>query len=281
MSDGDTTVTTTVADTTTKPWYDGVAGVDQTIVGYWQNKGWDKKSAAEVAFEATKAWKAAEGFVGVPADQIIRLPKDAADEAGWNTVHTRLGRPVDAKGYDISVVKRADGTALDEATVEFIRDRAFKLNLSKDKAIEFASELVKRDDGARASADVEKQAKLIEQKAALDKNWGPNKAANMFVAQRAAAALGVDPATVASLEGVIGYDKVMDMFLAIGSKIGEDKFVQSTNMGAPGVMTVEQAKARVEDLKKDEVWRASYLKGDATKLREMTALNTIIAGAQR
>lgn len=275
MPDGTTTATTTTA---AEPWFKGVAGVDDTMVGHWQNRGWDKKTAAEAAVEATKAWKEAEKFVGVPADQIVRLPKDAADETGWNTVYTRLGRPADAKGYDLSAVKRADGTALDEATSEFIRDRAFKLNLPKDKAVELATEIVKREDGARAAADVEKQAKLAEQKTNLDKNWGANRAANMFIAQRAAAALGVAPETVAALEGVIGYDKVMDMMLAIGQKIGEDKFVTSTNTTGAGVLTAAQAQARIAELKADPAYSKAYLAGDAVKKREMEALHRIVAG---
>jgi hypothetical protein len=259
-----------------KPWYDGVAGVDPAIVGHWTNKGWHTKTAPEVALEATKAWKAAEGFVGVPADQILRMPKDAADEAGWNTVYNKLGRPTDAAGYDLSAVKRADGTALDADTEAFIRERAFKLNLPKDKAAELASEIVKREDSTRAAAEVEKQAKLVEQKTALDKNWGPNKEANLFIAKRAAQALGVDPATVAALENQVGYDKVMNMFLSIGQKIGEDNFVSNTNnSGAPGVMTRDQAVAKIADLKGDEVWRKAYLNGDAVKKREMEALHVI------
>lgn len=274
MPDGATTTTTTTNDT--KPWYDGMAGVDQAIVGHWANKGWANKSAAEVALEATKAWKAAEGFVGVPADQIIRMPKDAADEAGWNTVYTKLGRPSDAKEYDLTTVKRADGSALDADTEAFIRERAFKLNLPKDKAAELASEIIKREDSVKAAADTEKQATLIEQRAALAKNWGPNAEANKFIAGRAASALGVDPATVTALEGVIGYDKVMNMFLAIGQKIGEDKFVSNTqNGGAPGVMTRDQAIAKITDLKADKVWASSYLAGDSMKKREMEALHKI------
>lgn len=263
------------------PWYSGVAGVDETIVGHWTNKGWQNKSAVEVALEATKAWKAAEGFVGVPADQIIRMPKDAADEQGWSNVWTKLGRPADPKGYDFSAIKFSDGTPVDEAFADNMRQWAFKNNLPTGQATALAQEFTRYLDTAEAAENVEKQAKIAEQKSALDRDWGPNKAANMFVASRAAAALGVDPATVAALENVVGYDKVMNMFLAIGQKIGEDRFVNSTSSLTPGVMTREQAIARVADLKKDEVWVKSYLNGDAAKVREMTALSTIIAGVAR
>ena len=87
---------------------------------------------------------------------------------------------------------------------------------------------------------------------------------------------------MASLEGVIGYDKIMEMFRSIGEKIGEDKFIKS---GAPGnqggPMTREQAVAKKADLMSDPVWKAAYLNGDQQKLREMLALNTIISSVER
>lgn len=261
----------------TAPWYQGLAGVDQEVVGHWTNAGWINKTAAEVALEATKSWKAAERYVGVPANQVLRIPKDAADEAGWKQVWSRLGKPAEAKDYDFSAIKGADGSAPDENFTNAAREWAFKNNLPKDTAASITQEFAKFLDQAKTTERTEKAAKLIEQKEALKKNWGPNEAANMFVAQRAAAALGVRPEDVSALESVVGYDRVMEMFRAIGSRIGEDKFITSTAPGnASGVMTREQAVAQKANLMGDTLWRDAYLKGDAAKLREMTALNTII-----
>lgn len=282
MPDDPAAVAAAAAAAATKPWYQGVAGVDEEMLGHWTNRGWNTKTAPEVAVEATKAWKGAEHLVGVPADQVLRVPKDVKDEAGWKAVWTRLGKPAEAKDYDFSAIKWSDGTALDEGFVNSAREWAFKFNLPKEAATGLTQEFAKYLDNAESAEKVERDAKLIEQKAALKKNWGPNEPANMFVAQRAAAALGLDPATVASLEGVIGYDKIMEMFRSIGEKIGEDKFVKS---GAPGnqggPMTREQAIAKKADLMSDPVWTAAYLKGDQAKLREMMALSTIISAGEK
>lgn len=264
-----------------KPWYQDVPGMDAEMLGHWQNRGWDKKTAPEVAVEASKAWKGAEHLVGVPADQIVRLPKDQKDEAGWKGVWQRLGAPKEAKEYDFSPIKFSDGSALDEVFVERMRAKAFALNLPKQAALELTQDFAKYLDETDSAESAEKTAKLNEQKAALKKNWGPNEAANLFVAQRAAAALGLDPATVASLEGVIGYDKIMEMFRSIGEKIGEDKFVKSGGPASTGPMTREQAIAKKADLMSDPIWREAYLKGDQAKLREMMALNTIITAGER
>jgi len=276
MPDGTTSTTTT---TTTQPWYQGVTGVDEATVGHWTAKGWANKSAAEVAVEATKAWKEAERFVGAPAESLMRLPKDLSDEKGWDAVWKRLGKPAEAKGYDFSAVKFSDGSALEEGFQNTMREVAYKLNLPKDAATAVAAQFAKYLDGAETSENAERTAKLAEQKAALKKNWGPNEAANMFVAQRSAAALGVTPADIAALESVIGYDRVMEMFRTIGTKIGEDKFIQGTNKGAGNApMTRDEAVARKADLMSDTVWRDAFLKGDKAKAREMEALNIIIVG---
>lgn len=258
------------------PWYQGVAGFDAEMVGHLTNRGWDKKTAPEAAYEALKSWREAEKFVGAPANELLRVPKDASDEAGWNNVWSRLGKPKEAKEYDFSAIKFADGTPLDDAFAETMRNTAFKLHLPKDAAVEITREFAKVLDSAETSEKAEAQAKLTEEKTALAKNWGQNFEANKFVAGRAAAALGVDPATVAALEGVVGYSKIMEMFRAIGARIGEDKFVTNTGAQSGGVMTRDQAVARKAELMADKAWVKSYLEKDAAKLREMTALNTII-----
>ena len=78
---------------TTPPWYQGLPGVDNEFVGHLTNKGWDKKTATEVAIEAVKSWKSAEKMVGVPANEIIRKPKDLNDTAGWQAFYEAAGKP--------------------------------------------------------------------------------------------------------------------------------------------------------------------------------------------
>ena len=256
----------------TAPWYEGKA--DAEIIGHWQNRGWHDKDAVTVAIEATKAHRQAEKFIGVPADQVIRLPKDASDEAGWKQVWSRLGASSDPKDY---VFNGPDGKPIEGPLGDFLRDRAAKLQLPKDKAAALAADLVKHTQDTKVAEKVELDAKVAEEKGALAKSWGKNMEANMFVAKQAAAKLGVSPDQVAALEGVVGYAKVMELFRSIGARIGEDKFVSSTGP-TPGVMTREQAVAKKAELMADSAWAKRYLSGGAPENREMTALLTLIAG---
>ena len=92
-------------------------------------------------------------------------------------------------------------------------------------------------------------------------------------------ALGLDADTISKLESVVGYEKVMEAFRLIGSKIGEDRFITNEQKGgAQGVMTRDQALARKNDLKNDKAFVDKFLAGDAGSIREMAALDRLLTG---
>lgn len=278
MSEANTT-TTTVVDTTqtpvvAKPWYDGAPA---EIVGHIQTKGWHEKPANEVALAAIAAHREAEKYIGHPADHVLKLPKDAADADGWKTVWNRLGVPADAKDYDFAAVKFADGSAPTQAFTDWVRATAHQLNIPKDQAASLAGQFVKYLENDAATEATERTAKVAEEQKTLDASWGANKEANLFIAKQAAAKLGVSPEAVQALEGQVGYAAVMNMFLAVGQKIGEDKFV-SGGIARDGILTREQAVARKAELMADSTWSKRYLDGDAAANREMVALLTLIVG---
>lgn len=260
---------------TNKPWYDGHG---DELVGHYQNKGWDKLTPAEAAKAAASAHREAERFVGVPADQIVRLPKDASDAEGLNTLQLRLGRPQAKENYDLAAVKYADGSAPDNGFADTVKELAFRSGLSNDRAVELAQGLLKYQEGAKATETVERTARLETDRAELKKNWGANYDAQLLVAKNVAAKLGVTAEAVTALEGQIGYKAVMEMFANVGSKIGEDKFVNALNPANPGIMTREAAVARKAELMNDTAWTKRYLDGDTTANRELQGLLTIIVG---
>lgn len=262
-----------------KPWYDGQ--VDSETLGHWQNRGWQNKTAAEIAIEATKAHREAEKFIGVPPSELLRLPKDAADP-NWTGVWNRLGKPVDTNGYKLDDVKGADGKPIAEPLAKAIKEAAFASNLPASAAPAIASAVQKALDATAGSAAAEQEAKLAEGRQALATNWGANMEVNKFVAKQGAMKLGLTPEMVEGLEKVTGYATLMEAMRRVGEITGEHKFVASGDPALNGgVMTYEQALAKKESLMNDTAWKASYLEGDATKVREMTALNTIIVEARR
>ncbi len=270
-----TTDTTTAAATTaTAPWYQGV---EPEILGHWQNKGWKVDEPKTVAIEATKAARAAQALVGAPPEQIIKLPKDPADEAGWKGVYQRLGVPSEAKEYDFAGIKRADGKDLDAGLADTMRAALLNARVPKDRGGDVVKAVIAHLDGQAAEETAVRTAKLAEERAALAKNWGANDVANKFIASQAAQKLGISPETVAALESVIGYKAIMEMFHKVGTALGEDKFVSGEQKGS-GIMSRDQAVARKAELMGDAAWRERFSKGSATERREMRALNILITG---
>lgn len=194
------------APTTNTPWLGDT--IDQETRGYFQNRGWDKLTPAEAALNAAKAHREAEKHIGAPANEILRLPKQG-DEAGWKAVYQRLGAPSSPDGYDFSPVKFKDGTTPDEGFTNWLRETAAVMNLPKEAATRLASEMVKRLESADEAEAAENAAKLNDAKRNLERNWGANANANMFIAQQGAKALGVDAEVIDSLQTLLGYDKVM------------------------------------------------------------------------
>lgn len=253
-------------------------GLDAETLGHIQNRGWDKLEAPAATTAAVKAFREAEKMIGAPPSEMVRLPKDASDTAGWNAVHQRLGRPLEAKGYDFSSIKHVDGKELDTAFVDAFRASAFEAGLSSAAANRTLAAVVKQMDSTATAKGVEREAALAVERDNLRKSWGSNYEANLFVAKRAAEALGYSPEVIEALENIkgVGYAKVMEMFRDIGAKIGEDKIVRVDGQNTP--MTREAAMARKADLMKDKAWTDRYMAGGAPEMREMQALIKLIAG---
>lgn len=250
-------------------------------VGRWQNRNFDITDPAKVAIAATKAWRdseaAAQALHGVPAERLLKLPQPG-DEAGTKAFHQKLGVPVDVAGYDFSTVKHASGDPVDPAFAASLAQTFLKVGVSKEAAAEVAKQIVGLADAADTAETAENTARGQAEAQKLQANWGQNYATNRIVAQQAAAKLGITEAELNLLDGQIGHSRVMEMFRQIGSQMGEATFQGGGAGGVPGVMTQEQAVARIADLKKDTDWVKKYMTGDTAAQREMANLQRIKLG---
>lgn len=249
-------------------WFDAA---DAETKGYITNRGLDKLKPEEAALNAIKAHREAMVKLGAPADQLIRMPKDAGDQEAWDKLYGAIGKPKDAAGYDFSAAKN-----LDEDAQTFLRELAFKSNVSKSAAEALALALSERSAKTLTDSGAEAAAKAALELTELKKNWGFGFEANKLVAQRAVEALGVTPEAVAAFEGKVGYKAVMEMFHKIGTKIGEDKFITSQVTGA--VMSVDGAKERITSLKNDAEFRTKLLAGGIAQQKEWNDLHRIAFG---
>lgn len=277
-SEGQPSPTPTPAPAT---WY---SGFDADTQAHVQNRGWDKLQPNDALTQAIKAHREAEKLIGVPAEKVLRLPKDINDKEGYGRIFNALGVPSDPKDYDFSGVKFADQSEPGPEFIENVRGLAAKYHLNKDDAKSLAADLVKQTDEQRASTMADYTAKLAQEQEALKTNWGAgNYNANLITARNAYDKIlenvPADQRTAAmsALEKAVGYSTIMEMFRKIGAGLGEDKFVR-TEGPAGGALTKEQAQQKLDANGKDEVWVAKLNKGDTATVQEFHNLTRLISG---
>lgn len=258
-----------------KPWFDGI---DAETRGHWDNKGWKYQDDPKpLVTELTKAWKNLEQHFGVPAERLIKLPKDATDEAGLKAMRARLGVPAEPKEYDFSAVKFADGTELEAGFTDRMRAALHKAGVPKDVGPEIVKEVVGYLGDADKAELAERTAKVQTERAQLQKEWGTNYEFNRLTAMQGAKRLGVDEATVQKLENEVGFAKIMEMFRKVGAGTSEDTF--QDNALVNGIPTTKAgAIARRAELMKDSAWCERYLSGDTAAKAEMNNLLQVITG---
>lgn len=260
------------------PWHDGL---DPLLLGHAQNKGW-KLDDPKAAFEAAaKSSAELQKHFGVPPDQLLRLPKDASDEAGWNAVRQRLGAPKEAKEYDFSTIKYADGGELDQSFTDTMRGVLHKAGTPKDAAPEVLKAVVKWLGDADSAESAARTARLNTEMSQLKQEWGGNWEFNRLTAmQGARRATGGDDAAavklVDAMQEAMGYKATMEFWRKIGSGTSEDTFVEVGKGG--NVTTQNGAKARIAELQGDQDFVKRYLSGDGKARQEMDSLIQLASG---
>lgn len=285
--DGGTGTTPVPAATPTPApaWY---AGLDADTQAYVTSKGLADKDAAAAFVEAAKSHRAAEQYIGAPADQLVRLPK-AGDAESENAFWTKIGRPADVTGYDLAGVKRADGTDISPEDREFYAKTALSLNLPKEAAARLATAVLQRSEAGDAARAQETQAATEAEFNALKTEWGQNFDVNRTFAERAftglaqAAGLSQEAMTkaVQELSTAVGRVNAMKLMFTIGRTMGEDTFHggNRTPSDTKGPMAPAEAAAELNRLKTDSEWARKLLAGDRATVDEFNRLSAYAVAA--
>jgi hypothetical protein len=245
----------------TQQWYGGFENAE--LRGYAETKGWQTPEAA------IESYRNLEKLTGVPADQIIRMPKPD-DKEGWNALYSRLGKPATPNEYGLPVPDGAPKDLADGLAPIFHEN-----NVPKDAAANITKALYEALANSEATSAEQAAATAKQQDAELrSKEWGAAYEKNVQIARRAQVALGLDASTVDALEGALGYAGVLKFLHNIGAKIGEDTFVSQGGQGDfGGVMTPAAARARIDALKGDPTFVKNYTNGGAAERAEMERLH--------
>lgn len=223
-------------------WYE-VEGITDETKGYVQNKGWDNP------IKAITAYQNLEKHVGVPADQLLRLPKDPSENGAMDPVYERLGRPKTPQEYGKFT---AEGYEVDENRISHFDQAFHKLGLNTAQRNELIKGAMEYENTAIKAMLEQQVAKSNEEMKSLENEWGPAAAERKELARRAVRTFipgDQKDQMLNSIENAIGTASMMKLFANIGEKLGEHKIVDGDNEQRPFGKTPEQVKADIASLK--------------------------------
>lgn len=266
----------------TKPWYEGLPTED---VAHAQVRGWDKLPVDQVAAEAVKAHRNAEGLLRGPANETFRIPANAKPEE-LAPVFSRLGVPEKPEDYSVDGL----GFETPEMTTKFadtVRKTAFENHIPKQAAETFAKNIWGLLDAEGAAEAKQLADNLAAEQAKLNTAWGTQKDANMAAVQTAVKAFlppGADStAILKSLEATAGFANTLQFLHQVGVKMGEDSLVTGGGSTAASTLTpqsIEQAWTRRQEMIHDTEFSKKLEAGDPAAKREWDDVIHRIADAR-
>lgn len=248
---------------TPTPSPDWTTGLNDDLKGYVQNKGFKDPAAV------LDSYRNLEKLRGVPQERLLTLPeKDDAPE--WAQIHERLGKPKTAEEYKFELPEGAK----DEGFEKWVRDTLHSNGISKkagEAIMKSYSDYFTNQMNAVVEAD---KVSLANEVKSLQKEWGAAYEQNSGIADRAAAAFGMDEAQIKALGEVMGRAGAMKFLYNIGSRLGEGQFVTGGKDGGGfGILTPAAAMDRINALKRDPDFSKRYLSGEVGARDEMKRLH--------
>lgn len=238
-----------------------------------EDKGFIQSSKYTDASAIIKSLRDTKAYVGADKNTIIKIPKPAEDgTVDYSEVFKTLGRPDDASGYGFEETDFSKVAA----------PKLFELGITKAQA-DGLSKMLEDWNATTASG----QAEAAEQARAkgiadLKKAWGADFEVNNEVAAKAvremAAAAGLTQEDFDKIEDLIGVEKAVKMFHAIGTKDGGVKNLSNYNAG---VETPEIAAYKLKELMADKETAKLLSQKDRKTMSEIKRLTELSMGGNK
>jgi len=258
-------------------WYESL---DADTLAHAEAKGWKDPDAGKAAAAAVKAHMGAEKLIGHPADQVLKLPKDAADPA-FKAVYDRVTGMVTPKAAEEYIF--GEGTKEEDAA--FVRKIAVEQKLSIPAAQALVGELAVRAVASEATAAAALETAKTANRATLMQTWGADFDRKSFAATNAAQSAGLPSSILTHIAGLPAkeYIEGMNALVALGEKMGEAALHLGGGATRPNPaagLTGLEAQQRLSALGQDKAWSAKFMAGDVETRKEWTDLCTIVAAAR-
>lgn len=264
-------------------WFEGL---DQEHRAHADSKGWSKPLTPEIATSILQSHRQLERHFGVPADQLLKLPKDVADPAYQQAVD-RLNsmRPVPkAEDYKFDGLKFADGSDLPAEIGPKLQALAVEQRLTPAQLTATTKFLMSMADEDLAAETTSRAAAQGANQAALRQRWGAAFDANSYAVTQAMTLAGI-PADVLQSIGMLPveqYIRAMEGLFNFSKRLNEAEILRGggPNANPSAGMTVEQATTELNRLKGDRGWFQKWMEGDQAALKTFHDLTSIIAASR-
>lgn len=236
------------------------SGFDEDTSAYVQNKGW--QSPADIL----NSYRALEKFQG-GSKNLLELPGVDAEPEAWDAVYNKLGRPESPDKYELNMPENGD-----DNLANWFKETAHKTGLTAKQAqtlFESYNEVVQSQTSEMQQAMVQQSEQQITE---LKKEWGQGFDSQIAAGRQAAQALGYDEAKLSDIEQKLGTGEMLRLFASIGSKMGEDSFVDGGRSDSGFGMTPAMARQQVSELKMDKSFMSEYLSGNKDAVAKMKRL---------
>lgn len=254
---GATTGAATGAGTQAPAWN---SGFDEDTSAYVQNKGW--QSPADIL----NSYRALEKFQG-GSKNLLELPGLDAEPEAWDAVYNKLGRPESPDNYELNMPENGD-----QELASWFKETAHKTGLTAKQAQSLFESYNELFSAKTQESQVNMAQQAEQQINELKKEWGQGFDAQIDAGRRAAQSLGYDEAKLADIEQKLGTGEMLRLFASIGSKMGEDTFVDGGRSDAGFGMTPAMARQQISEMKLDKQFMGEYLKGNPEAVSKMKRL---------
>jgi hypothetical protein len=242
-------------------------------------KGWLELKKPADAIALAKMARESERMIGVPPDQILRLPKADAKPEEMAAFYDKLGRPKTPDDYKLEVPMGDDG-AFAKAIAPILHKWGVTGAQAKGLNEDWNALMGSTQQNTEAQTSQQSQADILN----LKREWGNSYDSRLELGRRAirtfGAELGGTPeeqhAELLKLENYMGGSaKMIKLFAAVGSKLGEANFHDGSAPASFNGMTPDAAKVRKEELMSNPDWAKRYNAGDKAAIAELDALQRI------
>lgn len=202
---------------------------DPSDIGYAENKGW--QNASDVIAE----YRDYEKFKGVDKEHLLQLPSSDNPD-GMGEVWNKLGRPAEASGY---VFEPPEGSDINTDLVESFREFAHKKGLTGSQFTDVSGWQVEQATAAQTAQAEADQIKFDADVVELKNACGTKYDEVVDMADRAAAALGLEDQVFTEMCKVSGPKVITEMFSKMAKLMSEDTLSQGSGRTGYG-QTLEQ-----------------------------------------